>query len=161
MLLADLGSLRVTSDMQFNIPDVRVRIILTRNTFTNWEVFCSVLPFSLPLFPSLFLFSLSFSPSPPLSLSLLSLSFSHSPSSPFLPQDASLADLQEAFYDHFNVSLTAIQLILAGAGDNWQSARKEASSPYHILHPLGFDVQLKKSLLPNDTNLPRYKHIFL
>ena len=71
-------------------------------------------------------------------------------------QDASLADLQEAFYDHFNVSLTAVQLIVAGAGDDWQSARRAASSPYHILHPLGFDVQLKKSLLPNDTNLPRY-----
>ena len=134
VLLADLGSLRVTSDMQFNIPDVRVRVILTRNTSTNWEVFV----LSYPSF----------------SLSLL-------PSSPLLPQDASLADLQEAFYDHFNVSLTAVQLILAGAGDDWQSARREASSPYHILHPLGFDVQLKKSLLPNDTNLPRYMQVCL
>ena len=129
MLLADLGSLRVTSDMQFNIPDFRVRIIPTRNTFITWEVF-------VPSYHSLSL------------------------SSSLAPQDVSLADLQKASYHHFNVSLTAVQLILAGAGDDWQSARREASSPYHILHPLGFDIQLKKSSLPNDTNLPRYKHVF-
>ena len=71
-------------------------------------------------------------------------------------QDASRAELEEASYDHFNVSLSAVQLIIAGAGDDWERARKMAASPYHILSPLGFDVQLKKSKLSSDdTNLPK------
>ena len=65
VLLADLGSLRVTSDMQFNIPDVRVRIMLTRNTYTTWEMFYSVLSLFLSLSPFLFSLSLPSSPSLP------------------------------------------------------------------------------------------------
>ena len=49
-----------------------------------------------------------------------------------------------------------MQVIVAGSGEDWKAARKMPASPYHILSPLGFEVQLKKSLLPNDTNLPRY-----
>ena len=53
------------------------------------------------------------------------------------------------------MNLAAVQLIVAGPGDDWKAARKKTTSPYHILSPLGFDLQLKKSLLPNDTNLPK------
>lgn len=44
--------------------------------------------------------------------------------------------------------------LLISEGENWSSALA-ASSSLHLLEPTGFTLLLKKSLLPNDTRLPK------
>lgn len=66
------------------------------------------------------------------------------------------AELDEAFYDHFTLSLTRLQLLLAAPKQDWASAWAISSSSLHLLQPTSLDLELKKSLLPNDTRLPKY-----
>ena len=69
------------------------------------------------------------------------------------------AELDEAFYDHFTLSLTRLQVLLAGPKQDWMSAWSSGTSPLHILEPTSLELGLKKSLLPNDTRLPKYNYI--
>ena len=70
-------------------------------------------------------------------------------------QGATDAELDEAFYDHFKLSLKRLQVLVAGPGQDWGSAWSSGTSPLHILEPTSLELELKKSLLPNDTRLPK------
>ena len=85
------------------------------------------------------------------------LDFLHSPS--VILQGATDAELDEAFYDHFNLSLKRLQVLLAAPGQDWRSAwSSSGTSPLHVLEPTSLELGLKKSLLPNDTRLPKFDH---
>lgn len=78
-------------------------------------------------------------------------------------QEATDAELDEAFYDHFTLSLTRLQVLLAGPGQDWKGAwsRRSGTSPLHVLEPTSLELGLKKSLLPNDTRLPKLESTIL
>jgi vacuolar protein sorting-associated protein 13A/C len=67
------------------------------------------------------------------------------------------AELDEAFYDHFKLSLKRLQVLVAGPRQDWDSAWSSGTSPLHVLEPTSLELGLKKSLLPNDTRLPNLK----
>ncbi len=46
------------------------------------------------------------------------------------------------------------QVIVAGVGDDWERARRNVSSPLHILTPTMLDLQVKNSLM-DDAKLPK------
>ncbi len=46
------------------------------------------------------------------------------------------------------------QVIVAGVGDDWEGARRDISSPLHILTPTMLDLQVKNSLM-DDAKLPK------
>ena len=58
--------------------------------------------------------SLTSAQSPPLLTSLTSAFLSFPPLTSY--QEASMGQLEEAFYDHFNLELTRVQVIIAAAG---------------------------------------------
>lgn len=70
-------------------------------------------------------------------------------------QEATDEELDEAFYDHFTLTLSRLQVLLAGPKQDWTAAWSSASSPLHLLEPATLDLELRKSLLPNDTRLPK------
>ena len=70
-------------------------------------------------------------------------------------QEATDEELDEAFYDHFIFSLRRLQVLLAGPKQDWTDAWSSSSSPLHLLEPTSLELKLKKSLLPNDTRLPK------
>lgn len=40
--------------------------------------------------------------------------------------------------------------------EDWCLLRQKSKSPNHILRPLGIDLIMKRCLLHNDVNLPKY-----
>lgn len=71
-------------------------------------------------------------------------------------QEATDEELDEAFYDHFTLTLSRLQVLLAGPKQDWTDAWSSSpSSPLHLLEPATLDLELRKSLLPNDTRLPK------
>lgn len=70
-------------------------------------------------------------------------------------QEATDEELDDAFYDHFTLSLSRLQVLLAGPKQDWTHAWSSSSSPLHLLEPTSLELQLEKSLLPNDTRLPK------
>ncbi len=72
-----------------------------------------------------------------------------------LLQTATLEELKEAAYDHYNLHLSGIQLLVAQADQDWNEARKSASSPFHILSPVELRMMINKSISPKDTKLPK------
>ena len=65
-----------------------------------------------------------------------------------------MEELQEAFYDHYNLCLSAVEVLVVAGGVAWEGARGSQVSPLHLLRPTQLQLQLMKSLLPNDTKLP-------
>ena len=65
-----------------------------------------------------------------------------------------MEQLQKAFYDYFSVQLKDVQVIVAKEGDDWEAARRDHSSPLHILQPTRIDLRLDKSLM-DDARLPK------
>jgi len=47
-----------------------------------------------------------------------------------------------------------VQVIVAGANDDWRAAHKLTTSPLHILTPTHLDIVLKKSLI-DDSQYPK------
>ena len=66
-----------------------------------------------------------------------------------------MEELHKAFYDHFDLKLSRLQVLVAGPGEDWRDGWSADSSPLHLLEPTGLELWLKRSLLPNDTRLPK------
>ena len=71
-------------------------------------------------------------------------------------QEATLEELEDASYDHFNLQLSGVQVLVAAAEQDWNQARMTtARTPFHILTPLQMNLFLHKSISPKDTKLPK------
>ena len=62
------------------------------------------------------------------------------------PQDLSKVELEDEFYDHFHLRLSSVQIIVAARSKNWNEARTQGQSPFHVLCPTELDLALHKSL---------------
>lgn len=78
--------------------------------------------------------------------------------------------MSEAFYDNFDLKLDSVQVIVAAegtpfyvgkasntcplVGEDWEEARKNMKSKFHVLQKMAINLKLRRSLLPNDTRLP-------
>ena len=72
-----------------------------------------------------------------------------------LVQVATLEALEDAAYDHFNLRLSGMKLLVAGSQQDWNAARATSRSPFHILTPLELNLELHKSISPKDTKMPK------
>ncbi|XP_062515201.1 intermembrane lipid transfer protein VPS13C-like isoform X4 [Corticium candelabrum] len=72
-------------------------------------------------------------------------------------EDATVEELDEHAYDRFNLKVTDVQVIFASREDDWHKARKEGPGQLHLLQPVTLDVVLMKSVVPDDTRLPKVK----
>ncbi|XP_068741113.1 intermembrane lipid transfer protein VPS13A-like [Montipora capricornis] len=72
-------------------------------------------------------------------------------------KDLSMEDLESKCYDKFDFRLEDLQILIAKAGDDWQTARKQVKSKKHILDPIGMDMKLQKALNPDDIRLAQIK----
>ena len=67
-----------------------------------------------------------------------------------------MEELDEHAYDRFNLKVTDVQVIFASREDDWHKARKEGPGQLHLLQPVTLDVVLMKSVVPDDTRLPKF-----
>lgn len=69
------------------------------------------------------------------------------------PQTATKAQLEDAFYDRFNLTISSVQVMVAGGKQDWNAVRTHPQSQFHIMRPICLEFAVQKSLLPNDTKL--------
>lgn len=144
VLVADLGRLEIKSNLKSHVPDVRVCTSLApRPLRKRKKVFWKE---SFPSRNSLgtrlgYVHTLLLG-----ACTMYTVLFS---------QEATDEELDEAFYDHFTLTLSRLQVLLAGPKQDWTDAWSSSSSPLHLLEPATLDLELRKSLLPNDTRLPK------
>ncbi|XP_064645587.1 intermembrane lipid transfer protein VPS13C-like isoform X5 [Lineus longissimus] len=68
-----------------------------------------------------------------------------------------IEEVMERAYDKFNVQLSGIQVLFAHPGDSWEFAKQQTHTPMHILRPMSLDLNIHKSIIPNDTRMPKIK----
>lgn len=144
VLVVDLGCLEVKSDLRQSMPDVKVSLHQQRlHTHVRTYMGCTAyLKWStvLPLFSN--------NPN-------IHVCTYNSVHCMCVIQKATDEELDEAFYDHFTLKLSRLQVLMAGPGESWTEAWAAMSSPLHLLEPTALEVWLKKSLWPNDTRLAK------
>ena len=94
-------------------------------------------------------------------------------------------ELEDKCYDTFNIDMKQLQILMAKPGttmlyakttcitflaidllstlfkgEDWRSVRNEEKSKLHLLYPFGIEVQLQKSLAPDDVRLTQYVQVF-
>ncbi|KAI4788735.1 hypothetical protein KUCAC02_035673, partial [Chaenocephalus aceratus] len=69
----------------------------------------------------------------------------------------SLQEIMDRAYEKYNLELRRVQVLYCRAGEDWESARLQASSQLHLLQPLDFSLQLAKSMVDRDARMPRFK----
>ncbi|XP_067829405.1 intermembrane lipid transfer protein VPS13C isoform X2 [Heptranchias perlo] len=69
----------------------------------------------------------------------------------------SLEEILERAYEKFDVELRSVQLLFSKPGQDWKSARKQCSSPQHILQPMDVKVQVSRAIVEKDTRMPKFK----
>ncbi|KAJ4923386.1 hypothetical protein JOQ06_000719, partial [Pogonophryne albipinna] len=73
------------------------------------------------------------------------------------PPSSSLEEIMDRAYEKYNLELRRVQVLYCRAGEDWASARLQASSQLHLLQPLDFSLQLAKSMVDRDARMPRFK----
>ncbi|XP_071479699.1 intermembrane lipid transfer protein VPS13A-like [Diadema antillarum] len=71
-------------------------------------------------------------------------------------ENEALEDLMRKAYDKFSLDLQSVQVIFAPAGEDWQAARKETSTPLHLLQPMNLHILLQKCMV-EDARLAKMK----
>ncbi|KAL9969256.1 hypothetical protein ACROYT_G021452 [Oculina patagonica] len=70
---------------------------------------------------------------------------------------ASDHELEEMFYDKFEVTLDDVQVMIFDKSFNWESVQGVSTSPYHILPSIALKLQLQKSITSDNSELPQFK----
>ncbi|XP_014254768.1 vacuolar protein sorting-associated protein 13 isoform X2 [Cimex lectularius] len=68
--------------------------------------------------------------------------------------ELALKTLELHSYDHFNLKLTELQIVLGLDGENLEGKLKQEM---YILKPLSIGIEIQKCILPDDPRLPRLK----
>ncbi|XP_065832345.1 intermembrane lipid transfer protein VPS13A-like isoform X1 [Oscarella lobularis] len=71
-----------------------------------------------------------------------------------LPENASQQQLGDQAYDEFTLDVTEISAFVAPTRLVWEDSKHLPASPLYLIQPLGLELTLRKSIVPNDTRLP-------
>ncbi|XP_022781348.1 vacuolar protein sorting-associated protein 13A-like [Stylophora pistillata] len=66
-------------------------------------------------------------------------------------------ELEEMFYDKFEVTLDDVQVMMFNKDVKWQSMQSVSSSPHHILPSTALGIKLQNSITTDNLQLPEFK----
>ncbi|XP_037536948.1 vacuolar protein sorting-associated protein 13A [Nematolebias whitei] len=78
-----------------------------------------------------------------------------------LPQlsacSSNIEDIMSRAYDSFDVQLSSLQFLYSKPDGDWKRARKQKTSPLHILEPVDLKVVFSRAMVVKDSRMPKYK----